>query len=281
MTASVRSKLLSLSLLTCFIPLVFSFWNHVTPSQPRPHLVVDPRGSVFQKSPKLLSHQSAGDPAKYLNPHNITWYTAYGVPLFYDAWKVKPLASASPLPTHRSTLYKHGARVACWPQSGGVWIKHADLVDLDHLGLSRQQDTPRQYDDAAEAAFCSKLRAVGAEWWSLPPDFSAREHLGDEQFKCKTLETCFEPQVRFEHLVAWPSDELAVCSVSVKKFERASEKQRNGYYNAMDMDERCNAIESLGGACCSCKHACPELEDLDWGANDPGLMGCGVFFSKL
>lgn len=110
---------------------------------------------------------------------------------------------------------------------------------------------------------------MGAEWWSLPPKLSDRNRLSDAPYECDTLETCFEPKVWFRHLVAWPRNELAVCSVDAWTQEMGREKI-SAYHNAMNMDERCSAILELGGKWCRSKEDCPELKDLSLGANDPG-----------
>lgn len=60
-------------------------------------------------------------------------------------------------------------QVACWPSTGGVWIKHLSPVEMQYLGLDRFADAERSADPAEEDTFCTKLRQLGASWWELPP----------------------------------------------------------------------------------------------------------------
>ncbi|KAH7380702.1 hypothetical protein BKA66DRAFT_419555, partial [Pyrenochaeta sp. MPI-SDFR-AT-0127] len=141
--------------LFCFIPLVvppaFGFswdvWNFF-----RPH-AKNVQIPSWNRNVKRISHQSASDPNQDLLLDNAAWFKTDGTPLFYSAWRAKP-GAISPEPTSRSSLGKYGARVSCWPSTGGVWIKQADLVDLNFLELSRFTDTPRQFDQTAEDKFC-------------------------------------------------------------------------------------------------------------------------------
>lgn len=220
-----------------------------------------------------ISHQAASDPQQDILSDNTAWYDTDGTPLFYSAWRVKP-GRFTPEPTARSTPLKHGARVACWPSSGGIWIKHADVVDLEFLGLDRFDSTPRQFNQTAEDEFCSTLKMVGAEWWQLPPDFKRRGHLGKEQYGCETLESCFTPDVRNEFLLAWPETFMTVCYVPIALVEERGDESLGGYRNALTMEERCRVIMRLGGEVCRCKAECPELEYLDWSFRDPGEFGC-------
>jgi hypothetical protein len=90
----------------------------------------------------------------------------------------------------RSTILSNGARVACWPLNGGIWIKHACPVELDFLSLSRSNDVERppekvyeyittcppsedrgvkpQLPLTEEDLFCQKLRMIGADFWEPP-----------------------------------------------------------------------------------------------------------------
>jgi hypothetical protein len=222
---------------------------------------------------RQISHQAASDPYPDLLRENVAWFDIDGTPLFYSAWRAKP-GPISPEPKVRSSVVKHGARVSCWPQAGGIWIKNADLVDLNFLGISRMDDTPRQFNQTAENEFCEQLRAIGAEWWTLPPPFYEREHLGREQFACDTLETCFKPDVQFHHLIAWAETEQAACYIPMAHVEHKGQSALNWFHNSMDMDERCGAIMRLGGKWCRCKDECPDLKDLDWGSRDRGSDGC-------
>lgn len=161
-----------------------------------------------------------------------------------------------------------------------MWVKRCDLVELDYLGLDRGSNTPRQFEQDVEEEFCLKLKALGGEWWSLPPRFEERREFGwenyaYEQFSCDTLEECFEPEVRAGYFVAWPEEEV-VCYVLKREANRRGRGEWIGYWNAGDMDERCRVVLEMGGKWCRGKGRCLELMRLEWGASDPGPLGCGV-----
>lgn len=221
-----------------------------------------------------ISHQAASDPHQDVLLDNEPWFDTDGIPLFYSAWRVKA-GSRSAEPVARSTLITHGARVACWPSSGGVWIKHADVVDMEFLGVDRFEDTPKQFNQTREDEFCTKLKMTGASWWSLPPTFEKkRGHLGKEMYRCGTLEACFEPDIHNEYLLAWPETETITCYVPITLAKQVGGEMLKGYRNAMDMDERCSVIMELGGRTCYCKEECPDLSHLDWAFRDTGSEGC-------
>ncbi|KAF1916783.1 hypothetical protein BDU57DRAFT_517081 [Ampelomyces quisqualis] len=145
---------------------------------------------------------------------------------------------------------------------------------MNFLDLSRMADTPRQVNQTAEDDFCTRLHAVGAEWWELPPSFEDRKHLGSEQFRCDTLEACFEPKIQFPYLIAWSEVEQVACYIAITQADSRDQAGLNLYHNAMDMDERCAAIMSPGGHWCRCKAGCPDLKDLAWRTRDRGPDGC-------
>lgn len=265
------SRFYTLILILCCLPAALTFtWDIWSLFRKQ---TLGPTDPSLQRVAGKISHQAASDPLQDALHENVDWYDANGTPLFYSAWRAKSV-DTSPEPSKRSSLLKYGSRVACWPSTGGVWIKHADLVDLNFLGLERQYDTPRQFNQTAEDEFCEQLRKVGAQWWRLPPSFEDRKHLGADQFTCATLEECFEPEVKFGYLIAWTEDERAACFVSAEEAEKKSDAKLSIYNNAMDMDERCNGILVLGGKWCRCKEECPQLKDLDWDSREKGGWGC-------
>ncbi|RYF35763.1 MAG: hypothetical protein EOO38_28640, partial [Cytophagaceae bacterium] len=202
---------------------------------------------------KLISHQAAYDPAVAIPAVETVWMHSNGTPFSYDTWLSNP-----PEPNARSRLRKYGARVACWPSTGGVWIKDAELVDLDFLGLSRIRDTPRQSDTAAaEDKFCTTLKMLGADWWSLPPRLEqkrkGREIGGLGENGCDTLETCFKPDFENRFLLAWPEDQMVVCYVAKAQAEEKGGREfLGGWYHSTGMFGRCGIINSLGGKRCYC-----------------------------
>jgi hypothetical protein len=177
----------------------------------------------------------------------------------YDDWFTNP-----PMPTIRSRLTRYGARVACWPSTGGIWIKHADPVDLKFLGLNRFEDTPKQmYDAKKEDAFCTALKMTGADFWRLP---LRMEH--KQPGACETIEACFKPDIKNVFLLAWPEHEQGVCYMSTERAKEKGGELMGGWYNARSMEERCYVIYELEGDLCDCKTHCRHLQDMDWGFRD-------------
>lgn len=166
-----------------------------------------------------------------------------------------------------------------------MWIKEADIVEMQWLELDRFHDTPRAWpaDGAEEDAFCATLKMLGADFYSLPPDFSQRAHLPPrKQFACETLETCLTPDKKSDFVFAWPEPEAIqvspwqtvrgareVCYIRKEDVERA---EGGGWYNAVDMQERCGVIEKLGGRVCSCGYGCEALVGTDWDGPDGWMV---------
>lgn len=167
-------------------------------------------------------------------------------------------------------------RVACWPSARGVWIKHAELVDLDFLGLSGWGHEPRQLpiNQTEEDALCKRLQLVGAQWWGLPTACEQRDHLGKDQFACVTLKTSIEPDVKKDYLIAWTENERVACYVPIAEAEQQGEERMNMFYNAPTMEDRCHAIRGLGGEWCRCSDECPVLKDLIYGFAGRDGDGC-------
>jgi hypothetical protein len=220
----------------------------------------------------LLSHQSASDPPTPAPPNTRTnsYTNANGTPLTYEHWFSDP-----PEPTNRSTLTPHGAKVACWPSSGGIWIKHVDLLDMHFLGLDCFSNTPRQPDHAAEDAFCRRLAMLGANWWSLPPQSETMKLDGP----CTTLESCFAPSITNPYLVAYPESTNVVCYVPISLARENGGELLNGYHHAANMRERCAVIRSLAGQVFYCKEGekCPDPWDLEWGPQHSNPVGYGFW----
>ncbi|OAL03931.1 hypothetical protein IQ06DRAFT_374966 [Phaeosphaeriaceae sp. SRC1lsM3a] len=120
MSISRRSKLLYLTPFICFILLIFTFsWPFLNPFRPQtraPKPYIGSRDPLFQTPIKFISHQAASDPFQHILPYNATLFDHYGESIFPLRWNTNPSPLTSPLPTHRSAISKHGARVACWPR---------------------------------------------------------------------------------------------------------------------------------------------------------------------
>lgn len=117
---------------------------------------------------------------------------------------------------------------------------------------------------------------LGAQWWRLSPQFEQRRGgLGEGTYDCDTLEECFAPDIRSEWLVAWPEVEAGVCYVSVSLAEERGGETLRGWYNALNMEERCGVILGLGGKRYFGEEGCGELEGYladDWEERARGLL---------
>ncbi|KAF1921713.1 hypothetical protein BDU57DRAFT_510659 [Ampelomyces quisqualis] len=273
MLVKARPLLFCLFLVVCFSSFTSSFsWDMWSLFRTKTLGPVDPSK---QKHVKRLSHQSASDPRQDVLADNVEWYNEAGTPLFYSAWRSNPNTAKSPEPMRRSDIFKGGARVACWPSTGGVWAKNVGLAEMDFLGLNRMDHTPRQFNQTAEDEFCGRLGAIGAQWWTLPPKFEERAHLGDDQFTCQTLEECFEPTISFPDIIAWSKIEQGACWLPVKTANERSQDKLDILHNTITMEERCDEVLGLGGLFCRCRAQCPELNDLIWPLDNGGDGGWG------
>jgi hypothetical protein len=175
----------------------------------------------------------------------------------------------SPLPTARSTILPNGARVACWPSTGGMWIKHAPQIELDFLYLSRTNDTAKpipkmmgyQYpippdidreamDEYAawhpgpisdEDLFCEKMRMVGADFWTLPPV---------QDLKGTPIEYFLVPKYRNELGFHWNSWSSTTYVVNLTEAAEKFGPDLKGYNNATSIFGRWGPVNELGGSNC-------------------------------
>ncbi|TKX24748.1 hypothetical protein C1H76_2923 [Elsinoe australis] len=148
----------------------------------------------------------------------------------------KKFAFLGPESTERSKLGDHSTIVRCWPSSGGFVVKPWTTgVELDYLGLSRFENTPRKYNDSAEEdAFCEKLERIGGA------------HYKDERSFHQSQAALAR---RFDAWIGWPKggkDTEGFWLVVLDGFAAAKQGAVR-IDNARDMDERCNMIEKTGG----------------------------------
>lgn len=151
----------------------------------------------------------------------------------------------SPEPTARVTLLEHVARVACWPSTGGVWIKHASRPDLDFLDLDHRHDTARRwpYNGTEEDGFCARMRLLSAQFWGTPPTI--------EDLECLVLESCVKPSLKGELEIAWPSDGgTTMLNITELKENDREVKALKALPFARDMDERSFVLNGRHGVWC-------------------------------
>lgn len=196
---------------------------------------------VFERSCAWERHQCANDCIRH------SLFQQDGLPITAHAWK-NTTSRFLENQKERAALNRFGARVACWPSTGGIWIKHALPLDMSFLGLSLQFDTPRpeDLDPVEEDAFCTKLRLIGAEFWANPPNLT----------DCAPLEACVSPQIRGDLGIAWVHGEAKgtggahVVNLTDAIVRRKIGPGMRGYFQAPDMDRRADISEYLGGVWC-------------------------------
>ncbi|EAA30892.3 hypothetical protein GE21DRAFT_8657 [Neurospora crassa] len=150
-----------------------------------------------------------------------------------------------------------GATLFGYPsKKGGVYVLEGVLgVELDFLGLDRFHPTPRKSfsdpaeEEADEDAWCYKLRQLGAIWWKARYDYDMMLIGGD-------IWRGDDPFVT----TGWP----ATGGVWILKTTKGDARGRGVgiIHNAYNMEERCRAIEKVGGVFYTDPKDCPDL-DLD------------------
>jgi hypothetical protein len=154
-------------------------------------------------------------------------------------------------PTTRTEFGSRGTSVRGWPSSGGIYIA-ADVygVELDFLGLDRFKPSPRSENPAEEDAFCQRLRKVGAKWFKSEEDYFEWSEAGIPR----------DPEEDTELLLGWP-EPGGVWVLKVNQSD-AARKGVGRIKNAFTMEERCSAIEQLGGRFYSDPKDCPDTKDM-------------------
>ena len=135
------------------------------------------------------------------------------------------------------TAFGHHTTVAQgWPSTGGIYrITDADAVVLDFLQLDRFSETPRSESAEEEDAFCWRLCMIGARWWS-----SKEESETPLPFKVREGR-----RVTREKLwLGWP-ETRGVWALSLDEYD-GSKRGVGRIKNALNIEERCRAIEMLG-----------------------------------
>lgn len=141
-----------------------------------------------------------------------------------------------PLPAVRTVFGSLGTIVYGWPSTGGVWIKEDCYgVEMEFLGLNRFNATPtqRKSDPQTEDAFCQRLEYIGARFWETEYAYNKQVLQRDERRKL---------------WAGWPGEvpDGGSWSIWLDDFE-AAELGVSRIRNAFTMQERCEAIEMMGG----------------------------------
>ena len=149
--------------------------------------------------------------------------------------------------TKRLRLGAHGATVYGWPSTGGMLLREPNAVELEYLGIDRFHDSERSEDPAEEDVFCTRMGNVGASWWQSEGDW-VDAILGEREMS-------EQESIRLE--VGWPE----AGGVWILKYSiRNKPPPKIGKVKmALNMEERCQMIEGLGGKFYASSLECSDL----------------------
>ena len=148
--------------------------------------------------------------------------------------------------------FEKGAQVLGWPSTGGIYVLDScDGVELDFLGLDRFNTTQRSADPADEDAHCTRMRKLGATWWSSQGKWELSTIGGGEARRGPP------PDPKFI-MAGWP-DSGGVWVLSTTR-NGARSKGVGCVANARDMDERCRLLEKLGAIFYQTPEDCKDLD---------------------
>ncbi|KAK6432574.1 hypothetical protein LTR95_011252 [Oleoguttula sp. CCFEE 5521] len=142
-----------------------------------------------------------------------------------------------PLRNIRTEFGPTGTIVYGWPSTGGVWVhEYCSAIELDFLGLPRFETCATDRYSDKEDHFCDRLQRIGATFYKTEHNFNTR------------MSKYWQPGVKPEFWYGWPrgSTEGGVWALWTRKSE-GIELGTSRIKNALSMEERCTAIEALGG----------------------------------
>lgn len=147
-----------------------------------------------------------------------------------------------------------GAIVRGWPAKGGFYELYPCLtVELDFLGLDRFQEVERPVSTGDskedEEAHCRRMRQLGAVWWQSEED-QALWDLEHQNAHSKTTD-------RTIHF-GWPA-KGGVWVLNIPS-NKASELGTARINIAVNMEERCKVLETLGAVYYENPEDCPDLD---------------------
>lgn len=149
------------------------------------------------------------------------------------------LGYEEPLKAVRTVFGGRGTIVYGWPSKGGLWV-HDECygVGLNFLGLSRFEPSETERYSKEEDEFCQRLERIGGRFFE-----------SESAYYNHSLCTSYNslPQVWY----GWPGWPDTVASEGVWTLRtqdfQGSEIGVSRIRNALNMEERCKAIEMLGG----------------------------------
>ncbi|RYP60207.1 hypothetical protein DL769_008231 [Monosporascus sp. CRB-8-3] len=143
----------------------------------------------------------------------------------------------------------HTTTVYGYPSSGGVLVlPYCNGVDLAFLDIPRFEPVERSKDPAAEDRHCQRMRRLGAWKFTNVGEYERMPYLSPEKLNRMILV-----------VAAWPQGGAGVWVITMRVGE-AAEKGLARVWNALSMDERCEAVEKLGGKIYHDPADCPDLE---------------------
>ncbi|ETS03816.1 hypothetical protein M419DRAFT_57789, partial [Trichoderma reesei RUT C-30] len=145
-----------------------------------------------------------------------------------------------------------GGFVRGWPSKGGLYVLDRVFgVELEYLGLDRFNNTPRPSisdPDASaeeEEMHCNKMRQLGAIW-----------HKSEAHYRnYKIAPELYDMDIKY---AGWPAGGGVWMLLTSETYARL--KGTAIIHNALNMEERCKAIEKLGGRFYENPRDCPFLD---------------------
>lgn len=202
-----------------------------------------------------------------------------------------PVASSYPKTT-RSVFTGADWRVHCHPSTGGVLIKEsANIVDLQFLSLSRSVPSNRSLDDGEEDEFCTRMRRVGASWWTSEyafwaarePDFFGGHRYYEPGSEERELKDAEEARARKIVEFGWRLDSVGVWVLRFAGYDDY-EEMPSEYETvprdyrlinfALDMEEKIELMKRFGATFVEDASQVEELRDELPRAPPPGDDHC-------
>lgn len=140
-----------------------------------------------------------------------------------------------PLPAIRTEFGEGGTIVYGWPSTGGIWVHEPCYgIELEFLGLSRFEISATERFSAEEDAFCERLEWIGGEFYE------------SELIYNRKMSTYHSSRSWY----GWPGAVPAGGVWALWTGEGDTDGAVLGVSrirDALTMEERCEAIEMLGG----------------------------------
>lgn len=137
----------------------------------------------------------------------------------------------------------HQNTVRGWPSSGDIIIAQGvHPVELKYIQVNRFASTARSPITTVEDEFCMRLRSIGGKWWKDYVDF--------QKARICRIRTLYSVEQDIVYL-GWPKDGgvwvLHYSDVGNRTIAAGRGIPIGTIYNALTMEERCDAIRACGG----------------------------------